>query len=153
MGDAFLAKIKQTLREADATKAIDSVWSRLYLLPVWVPSKTAKEISQDAFRYLNLYMRLANIASQEGEMLWLFNAKAHMLSHIFRNFSWESELSDLALNPLVLGVQLEEDLVGKCARLNRRVAPAIQIKRTLQRYLVGAFSAWVDAGMINRVGD
>ena len=98
-------------------------------------------------------MKLANLAAQNGELLWLFNSKAHMLSHIFRNFHWEAELSDLALNPLSLGVQMEEDLVGKTSRINRRVAPNIQIQRTIQRYLAGAFSVWCDAGMIDRVGD
>lgn len=121
--------------------------------PLWVPSRIAREISQLAFRYLETYMRLANLAAQNRQMMWLFNSKAHMLAHIFKNFNWEAEMAQYALNPLSLGVQMEEDMVGKVARVNRRCAPALQVLRTLQRYLTGAFTAWCDAGMIERVGD
>lgn len=139
--------------QAEAAKCIDAVWTRLYLKPLWIPSAQAREISCLAFRYLENFMKLANHAVRSGQMMWLFNSKAHMLAHIFKNFNWEAEMAALALNPLSLGVQMEEDMVGKTARLNRRVAAPLQIQRTLQRYLTGSFDVWREAGMIERVGD
>ena len=139
--------------EAEAAEKIDAVWSQLFKEPLWVPSEKAKQISMKAFRYLELYMNLAKLAFQQNEMMWLFNSKAHMLSHIFKNFNWEAEMGPLALNPLALGVQMEEDMVGKSARINRRVSPPLQIQRTIQRYLAGSFAVWHDAEMIDRVGD
>ena len=139
--------------KAEAGNTINQVWSRLYLLPLWVPSMDAQQIAKAAFRYLSLFMQLANLAAQNGETMWLLNSKCHMMVHLFKNFSWEAEMNCFALNPLALGVQMDEDLIGKTAKINRKVAPALQIKRTLQRYLVSAFAAWNSAGMIERVGD
>lgn len=149
----FQSSIQLHTHEAQAAHTINSVWSRLYLQPLWVPSRDAQSIAQQAFVYMDLFMQLAGIASQQSETMWLLNSKCHMLSHIFKAFNWEAELAEYALNPLSLGVQMEEDLIGKSARINRHVAPALQIQRTMQRYLVATFGAWCDAKMIDRVGD
>lgn len=93
-------------------------------------------------------MELASRAHRNNEMLWLLNPKSHMLTHLFKNLGWEAELSSYALNPVSLGVQMDEDLIGKTCRLNRRVHPTLQSRRTLQRTLCAAYASWQSIGMI-----
>lgn len=97
---------------------------------------------------------MAEQATRDRRALFLFNSKFHMLVHIFRNLSWESEMAGLCLNPMIWGVQLDEDLIGKASRLTRHVSskPEFTIKRTLERWLVASFGAWSKAGLIDRCG-
>ncbi len=138
--------------EAEAAYSINICFQKLFKAPLWIPRDEAKEICKHASKYFELYQALAWQASQEGRALFLFNAKVHMLSHLFRNLEWETELSDFCLNIMVWGVQLDEDLVGKASRLTRHVSskPAFTIQRTLQRWLIAAYSAWEKAGMYRR---
>lgn len=127
-------------------------FSKLYLSPLWIQSQDAKMISNHGFKYLELYEEMARQASDQGQPLFLYNAKIHMICHILRNLSWEAELANVALNPMVWGVQLEEDLVGKASRLVRHVSstPYYASKRSLQRWLIAAHRAWVKSEMITR---
>ena len=141
--------------KADAAKAINLCFEEMYLLPLWIPASDAKRICGYAFCYLRLYQQMAVQASQEGRMLFLFNAKSHMLSHIFRVLSWESELSSLCMNPLCWGVQLDEDLIGKASRVSRHVTskPHFQIRRTLERWLISSQFAWTKSGMLKSLAE
>lgn len=130
---------------------INVVWSKLFAAPLWIPKDQAVSIANKAFTFLNLYMQMASEAAQEGRLLFLLNAKAHMMSHIFRSMLWQADLSELALNPLTFGVQMEEDVVGKCSRLLRRVSPQAAVQQTLRRWLIAAATAWSNEGMWVRV--
>ena len=136
--------------EADAAKEINRCFTRMYLAPLWIPADEARQISQHGFNYLQIFQRLAEKAANEGKMYFLLNPKIHMMCHIMRNLEWESELSRLALNPLVWGVQMDEDAIGKSARLTRHVSakPEFMIRRTLQRWLIKAYYAWKQAGLL-----
>lgn len=138
--------------EAEAANEINMCFRKLFKAPLWIPKNDAKEICKHASNYLQLYQSLAWQASQERRPLFLFNAKVHMLSHVFRNLEWEAELSEFCLNVMVWGVQLDEDLVGKASRLARHVSskPAWTIERTLQRWLIASYAAWSKAGMYKR---
>ena len=124
----------------------------MYLAPLWIPSDEAKIISDHGFRYLRCFRSLAEQASRAGTPLFLYNTKIHMMTHILRNLEWEAELAEFCLNPLVLGVQLDEDLIGKASRLARHVssAPYFTIKRTLQRWLIASYTSWSKSGMLQR---
>ena len=64
---------------------------------------------------------------------------------------WQADLSDVVLNPMVFGVQMEEDLVGKSCRILRRVSPQVAVEKTLRRYLIAAADAWSKANMWKRI--
>lgn len=139
--------------QAEATKKLDGCFRKMYLAPLWIPAAEAREIATLGQEYLELFQAMAIQAANEGKRLFLFNAKVHMMCHIMRNLSWESELASLCLNPMVWGVQLEEDLIGKAARVTRHVSshPSFTMRRTLQRWLIASYSAWSKVGMLQRI--
>lgn len=148
-----LSHFLQPLSKATATAEIDLCFRKMYLAPLWIPAAKAREIAAHGLKYLELFQAMARKAKEEGRALYLFNSKIHMNDHIFRNLAWEAEMAELCLNPLAWGVQLDEDLIGKAARLTRHVSsrPVFQIRRTLQRWLIAGHSAWSKAGMLQRI--
>ena len=46
------------------------------------------------------------------------------------------------LSPLVFSVQLQEDFIGKPARVSRRVSPKLHALRTLQRVMKAMFAEY-----------
>ena len=130
---------------------MNSVWHRLFLETLWIPKDRARCIAEDAFFYMELFMQMAEQAVQEQKCLFLMNSKAHALCHIFKSVVGQCDLSDFALNPLLYGVQMDEDAVGRSCRITRRVSPQAAVDRTLQRYLIGAYNQWEKAGMLIRV--
>lgn len=138
--------------KGDAAHEIYTCFSMMYLSPLWIPSARAKKISDHGMRYLKLYAQLASKANQEGKPLFLYNAKIHMLTHVLWNLGWESEMADSCMNPMIWGVQLDEDLIGKASRITRHVSatPYFTMFRTLQRWLITSHKAWVQEGMLTR---
>lgn len=139
--------------KADAAAAINDCFSKLYLAPLWVPRGEAYVIANLGFKYLELFMELAKQSREENRMLFLLNPKGHMLMHVFKTMLWEADLASEILNPLAMGVQLEEDLVGKTCRLVRHVtnvSSSFAMKRTFQRYRAAAFVAWAESKMVIR---
>lgn len=130
---------------------MNSVWQRLFLETLWIPRDRARSIAEDAFLYMDICMDLAAQAVQERKLLLLMNSKAHALCHIFKNMVGQCDISAFALNPLMYGVQMDEDAVGRSCRITRHVSPQAAVERTLQRYLIGAYTQWENAGMLIRV--
>ena len=139
--------------KATALMEINLCFRKMYVAPLWIPKQKAKNIAEHGLKYLELFQLLARKASTERRPLFLFNSKVHMNDHIFRNLAWEAEMGDYALNPLVWGVQLDEDLIGKASRLTRHVSsiPHFTIRRSLQRWLIAGYHAWSKAGMLERI--
>ena len=62
--------------------------------------------------------------------------KIHYLHHGFRDMLVLSRQHPWVPNMLHSSVQLDEDMVGRVARLSRRVGSHLLMRRTLQRYLI-----------------
>ena len=101
--------------------------------------------------YLLGFMMLAEKAYEAKVPLFPIVSKAHGLDHVFRSLRWQSDISDFAMNPMIYGVQLQEDLIGRSCKLARRVSPRQTVLRTLQRYLEAAHVAWEREGWRLRV--
>ena len=64
------------------------------------------------------------------------------MHHVARTMSETAQAKKWGLNPLSFAVQLQEDLVGRVARVSRRVSPVTVSLRTLQRVLLAAEAAF-----------
>lgn len=138
--------------KAVAAKEINECFSKMYVAPLWIPSDHAKVICNHGFTYLKMWREMAHQAAHERKALFLYNSKIHMLTHILRNLEWEAELAYYTLNPMVWGVQLDEDLIGKACRLARHVSsnPYFMVRRSLQRWLIASYTSWSKSRMLNR---
>ena len=139
--------------KAEAAKLINRVFSQLYLAPLWIASPKARNIAGLWEGYLVLQQKLAVQAASENKLLFLCNSKSHYIAHIVKTMLWECDIAQYVLNPLSLGVQMEEDTVGRVCRLVRRVSPKTAIRRSFQRYLVSVHAAWTAESMLCPVDD
>ena len=76
---------------------------------------------------------------------YAFVPKVHMLHHSAWQLHQEACKAPWATNPLGTSVQIQEDFIGRPARLSRRVAMRSIHVRVLQRTLISAEFALRDA--------
>ena len=129
----------------EATDCIDAAFEELYSSDVWLPVRVAQRIGNRGLRFLGLYQSLAKHAYQNSLALWAFMPKIHLVHHVFLECA--STTVEI-VNPLSYAVQVDEDYVGRKARLARRVAPSQVILRTIQRSLAVSYSHWHEAGFL-----
>ena len=67
--------------------------------------------------------------------------KGHYLMHQFLDMVAQSQRSAWVVNPLLYGVQMEEDFISRPSRLSRRVNPRTVSYRVLQRTFLAVRNA------------
>lgn len=90
-------------------------------------------IAQQGIKFLELYSDLARLAHVKGVQKFPLQPKFHYLNHTWLDMLNRSEKSRWILNPLVFACQMQEDFIGKPARISRRVSPKAVSHRVLQR--------------------
>ena len=129
----------------EATECIDAAFEKLYASDVWLTVSDARYIGNNGLRFLQLYQALATEAYQNNLALWSFMPKVHLVHHIFDECA--SADCDI-ISPMTFAVQVDEDFIGRKARLARKVAPTQVILRTLQRSLAVSYAHWSESGFL-----
>ena len=129
----------------EATKHMNRCLEQLYQSDVWLPLNVSHCVGYNGMRFLSIYQLLAARAFRNGLALWAFMPKAHIVHHTMMDL-WGA--NQWIINPLAYAVQLDEDFVGKKARVARKTHPSQVILRTLQRSLMISHAHWREAGFI-----
>ena len=114
----------------------------LYKQGAFVGPRHGAYLAKRGYAFLDAYMSLANGAFIAGFPRFILVPKCHYLHHVVHQLSTCASESTWCLNPLCFAVQLQEDLVGRVARVSRRVSPMTVSQRTLQRVLLAAKAAF-----------
>ena len=129
-------------RILDALRVIDKFFHILYTSGLWLESTQAAEIGLLGRQFVKLYCELVHICYNDRRLRFPMVVKLHMFDHSARKLLALAAKNKWVLSPLVDTVQMNEDFVGQCARLSRRVSPVTNSLRTLQRYLTRARRIW-----------
>ena len=129
-----------------ANTLIGAAFEELYANDVWLSVEVAKRISAKALQFLRIYMSLAKQCFDDGKAFFPYMPKGHVVHHVFLAMKEEADAGESQINPMVYGVQVDEDFVGKSSRLSRRVGAGQVVKRVLQRSLCAAHRRWIEAG-------
>ena len=133
------------------TRVLNELFSTLYKADAFLDAQQCSYVSRRGLEFLRLYQMLATQLFQRGRP-WVFPLypKLHGFHEMMLTIKMEGEAPETrtSFNPLVWGCQIDEDQIGRTARLSRRVAARLQMKRTLDRYLVSAYSAFTRAGLL-----
>ena len=131
----------------EAATAIDEAMHALYVNDVWLEKQVAVEIGKMGLQHMKLYMEMATLCFQQRMPQFIFMPKSHICNHIF----WELATcaTPYIISPLAHAVQVDEDMVGRCSRLSRRVSPRQVVLRVLQRGLRASYAHFVKCGYIN----
>ena len=80
------------------------------------------------------------MAFQQRKRRFPLLPKLHFFHHAMHDVLISSKQLKWTISPLVFSVQLQEDYIGKPARVSRRVSAKSHSLRTLQRVLLAQFA-------------
>ena len=120
----------------------------LYSFELWLPRQVAMQIADKGLAFLRLNGRAAAYSHENNLGLFLFMPNLHRLHHIWVEVRRQAQATQWVLSPLSLSCQVDEDYIGRPARLSRRVSPRLVCLRTLQRSLQAAYAKYVEMGHI-----
>jgi len=119
--------------QASASQNINRAISSLYHHGVWIKANEAKMIAHQGIKFLQLYSDLARLAHARGIQKFPLQPKFHYVNHTWLSMLDHCEKSRWILNPLTFACQMQEDFIGRPARISRRVSPRAVSHRVLQR--------------------
>eukprot|EP00438_Fugacium_kawagutii_P004942 Skav232722 [mRNA] locus=scaffold3777:19787:26844:- [translate_table: standard] len=132
----------------ESVQALNGCLRGLFSSEVWVFDPLATDYAEKGLRFLRRYSVAAAMAHRAGRKLFGFQPKCHALHKVFLLMLLQCRAHGFAINPAVYSVQPDEDLIGRASRISRKVHPAQQVRRVLERYLLSAHSEWVRAGFL-----
>ena len=138
-GDSYEAT-DITTDMASATRIANRCFSLLYRAGLFLTANEARTIGHLGVGFLQLYAKLAQKAISAGRLRFAMVPKVHYLMHCFLGLYKDSQRLEWCLSPLATSVQLDEDMIGRCARWSRRVGDSKNMLRTLGRFKI---SAWL----------
>ena len=102
----------------------------------WLTAEEAKGCYDSGYLFLDSMQELANIAGDNNEFLWKVRPKTHYMCHHF------DDVYSTRANPRHRTCFMDEDFVGKLARLGRHCHRKTVALRVLQRYLLFINQHW-----------
>ena len=89
-------------------------------------------------RFLRGYSWLAAKSMQENRRLYAMKPKVHYFGHFLHDLQVQLSKGDAAIlnYSALFNCESNEDWIGRCSRLSRRVSPKLAARRTIERYLL-----------------
>ena len=122
----------------------------LYKSGYWLASSKGTRIGKLLFSFLGHYSVCARICLQNRKRRFALTPKHHMIAHDAHGLLAQSSQGGWAENPMSRTNQLQEDFIGRPARISRRVAPRSIHKSVMLRALVNYNVSFVAAGKDKR---
>ena len=121
----------------------------LYRSGAFLSENEGRFVAEQGLKFLETYYEFATIMFARGKQ-WCFPLypKLHIWHHLQIDILRSIQEVRTACNPNLWGCQMDEDTVGRASRLSRRVNVRRVSLRSLQRYLICAYSAMVKCGML-----
>ena len=114
----------------------------LYKSGFWLQQADRHLMVSAGMHFLRASARMAVICYELGEDRYPITPKLHSLYHIVKLVQWQGDISGLALNPVLENCAMDEDFIGRLARVCRAVSPRCTALRTIQRYLLQCHEAF-----------
>ena len=103
--------------------------------------------------FLRGYSDLAQTCYNDGRPnLYPLMPKIHSMDHVILRMHLDVQRHGFSANPMGTACQQDEDLVGRVARVSRRVSIRAVVLRTFQRYLTGFHAAFHANGIFKYGG-
>ena len=116
----------------------------LYRNGVWIPAQTAVHIAALGQQFLLGYGKLAKENYRNGLRRYVLIPKLHFFNHLMVDLREQGSTQAWALSPMIYSVQMQEDYIGKPARVSRKVSAktSMQGQRTVERVLLAMFAEY-----------
>ena len=138
----FLCFKPASLAEAYGTQQVNKFMRGIYAGEVFLPSLESRALSESLKEFVRSYAFLASKFFDKGISAFPMVPKLHAVHEIAHSMEKGSYSSSYTLNPAALSCSIDEDFVGRTAKISRQVSPRAICIRTLQRYLVHIQVLW-----------
>ena len=133
----------------EATYRMNLLFQHLYRAGAFLTEEEGLFVATQGLAFLSTYVLGAQTMFQKNrQYLYPLYPKLHIFHHILLDIRSKCMALHLCENPLMYACQLDEDVVGRASRLSRRVSIRQVGFRTLQRYLISAYTAYTKAGLL-----
>ena len=125
--------------EAKAIEIMNATLSELYSRGFWLRSDHGKRLGKCLKSFLFCYARCAHLCMcgyVNHTLRFTMIPKVHFMDHIATRMVVDSAKAEWIINPVAESVQMQEDYIGRPARLSRRVNPRLIHQRVLERSLL-----------------
>ena len=117
---------------SDLNKAL----SAMYRGGFWLETACAKRVGLLLRSFMVNYVEAAHAALRMKRRLFGLTPKLHMLHHTSYELLDQASRSPWAINPVAYMNQIQEDYIGRPARISRRVSIRTIHKSVMQRCLI-----------------
>ena len=121
-----------------AVSAGNAFLSRLYHSHLFLSKQEAGDCSENGFKLMTSYLKLASIAYGLELTRFKIIPKLHILFHLVERLHWAflGRSEGGCLNPISYSCQMDEDLVGQVCQWSRSQSIRVVHERTIRAYLV-----------------
>lgn len=127
---------------ASGTRALNSMMRSFYEQDLWLDRQSKNLILTAGNHFLQATSQLAVLNYRLKKIFFPITPKHHMLYHVLKNISWQSDICQFAWNPLSEFCALDEDFIGRVAKVSREVNPRKTCLRVVERYLLFCRAMW-----------
>ena len=132
-----------------ATKMMNELLSCLFRSDVFLDQNGIMFVTSRMLGFLRDYAFMSRYQfNRQRPWNYPLYPKLHVFHEMALELKEQGATVGIALNPLVAACQQDEDIIGKVARVSRRVNIRRVTQRTLQRYLVQAKEAFEKANLL-----
>lgn len=126
-----------------ALRALNRFVSGLYHEDLWIEASKGTELANAGTRFFRCYTYLAFLSGKAGQPMFSLKPKLHMILEAAIMMERQSSRSKYIFNILSESCSMDEDFVGRLAFVARNVSPRLVSQRSIERYLVQAYLAWM----------
>ena len=127
--------------QVTATRLMNTVISILYNEGFWIKANLARDLGKMLYKFLACYQTLCKESLKRHVNRFSLTPKCHMLAHTAAELVQQSSVAEWAISPLATANQIQEDYIGRPARLSRRVHQLKLHTRVMERSLLNSFEA------------
>ena len=124
------------------TCKLNRALSLLYSWDLWLESIVALDVADCLQQFLRAHCRLAKLYVDKAEPRFAMLPKLHWVHEIEYELRRQAEVARWCLNPITEACAMDEDFIGKCAYLTRRVHAKKCSLRSIERYLSQIAITW-----------
>ena len=129
---------------ASGTRAMNGMMKAFYEQDLWLDKPSKNVILSAGNHFLQACSKLAVLNYRLRRNFFPITPKHHMMYHVLKCVQWQGDICVYAWNPLSEFCAMDEDFIGRIAKVSRNVSPRAACIRCVERYLLFCRAMWYD---------
>ena len=127
---------------SSGTRALNAMMRSFYEQDLWLNRASKNLILNAGYHFLQAGSKLALLNFRLRKNFFPITPKHHIMFHVLKTIEWQGDIHAYAWNPLSEFCALDEDFIGRIAKVSRNVSPRLACQRVVERYLLYCRAMW-----------